>query len=76
MFRKNNAEAKSEADEQLLNKPQLTEMGLGSGRHIARMSDARLMPAPVKLGRLVRWRKSDIDQWIKDGCPRCNRGPK
>lgn len=27
------------------------------------------LPKPVKLGRAVRWRKSDILQWIEQGCP-------
>jgi len=29
------------------------------------------IPAPIKLsGRLIRWRKSDMDIWIAAGCPR------
>ncbi len=26
------------------------------------------LPKPVRLGRSIRWRKDDIDQFIKDGC--------
>jgi predicted DNA-binding transcriptional regulator AlpA len=26
------------------------------------------MPAPVKLGALIRWRRTDIDAWVADGC--------
>jgi excisionase family DNA binding protein len=32
---------------------------------------AGLIPEPVKLGRTVRWRKSDIDQWLENRCPPC-----
>lgn len=40
-----------------------------SVRHIYRLSDAGRMPAPVKLGSLVRWNPTAIDTWIEQGCP-------
>ena len=36
---------------------------------VRRMSDRGSMPAPVRLGRAVRWRLGDIDEWIADSCP-------
>jgi predicted DNA-binding transcriptional regulator AlpA len=30
------------------------------------------MPAPNKIGRLVRWSKADIVAWVNDGCPNLN----
>ena len=42
-----------------------------STRHIYRLSDAGRMPAPVKLGSLVRWPRTSIEDWIAAGCPRC-----
>jgi excisionase family DNA binding protein len=45
-----------------------------SPRHVRRLSDSGRMPAPLKVGALVRWRREDIDQWIADDCPRCGRG--
>jgi excisionase family DNA binding protein len=27
------------------------------------------VPAPIKLGRLTRWRKDDLEAWVKAGCP-------
>jgi excisionase family DNA binding protein len=39
-----------------------------SQRHIYRMSDAGQMPAPVRLGALVRWRRQDLDAWLAGGC--------
>ena len=40
-----------------------------SARHVYRLSDAGKMPAPVKLGALVRWNRSAINLWIEQGCP-------
>ena len=40
-----------------------------SQRHVYRLSDAGKMPAPVKLGALVRWSASSIREWINAGCP-------
>lgn len=28
-----------------------------------------VIPAPVRLGRSVNWRREDIDLWIQLGCP-------
>jgi excisionase family DNA binding protein len=39
-----------------------------SPRHVYRMSDAGRMPAPVRLGALVRWRRQDLDAWQAGGC--------
>ena len=40
-----------------------------SPRHVYRLADAGRMPAPIKLGTLVRWDLEEIDRWIADGCP-------
>lgn len=40
-----------------------------SSRHVRRLADAGRMPRPIKLGSLVRWPRSVIEQWIADGCP-------
>ena len=39
-----------------------------SSRHVYRLSDAGRMPAPVRLGSLVRWRRLDVEAWIAGGC--------
>jgi excisionase family DNA binding protein len=39
-----------------------------SPRHVYRLCDAGRMPAPRKLGSLVRWDLEEIDRWIADGC--------
>lgn len=47
-----------------------------STRHVYRLSDAGKMPAPLKLGSLVRWSKTAIESWIADGCPAVRRGAR
>jgi excisionase family DNA binding protein len=39
-----------------------------SERHVYRLSDAGRMPAPRRLGALVRWSRQEIEQWIAGGC--------
>jgi excisionase family DNA binding protein len=39
-----------------------------SPRHVNRLADTSLMPAPVRLGTLVRWRAAEIESWIAGGC--------
>ena len=41
-----------------------------STRSVRRLADRGAMPAPIKIGGLVRWRADDIDCWIAEGCPR------
>ena len=41
-----------------------------SSRHVRRLADAGRMPRPVHIGRLVRWLRADVDQWLAAGCPR------
>jgi excisionase family DNA binding protein len=40
-----------------------------STRHVYRLTDAGRMPAPVRLGALIRWRRAEIEEWIAAGCP-------
>jgi len=30
-------------------------------------------PAPVRLGGAVRWRRSELAEWIASGCPRVRK---
>lgn len=39
-----------------------------SKRHVHRLADGGKMPAPVKLGALVRWDRNRIEAWISGGC--------
>src|SRR5262249_46975255 len=42
-----------------------------SPRHVYRMSDAGHLPAPVRMGALVRWSRQTIEDWIDGGCKPC-----
>jgi excisionase family DNA binding protein len=54
---------------ELLHVQAVAEMLGASTRHIYRLSDAGRMPAPVKLGALVRWPRRAVVDWIAAGCP-------
>ncbi len=52
----------------LLNVRQVALLFGCSTRHVYRLTDAGRMPAPVRLGNLLRWRRDDIQAWIDCGC--------
>jgi excisionase family DNA binding protein len=39
-----------------------------SPRHVFRLCGSGRLPAPVKLGGLVRWSRDEIESWIAGGC--------
>ena len=41
-----------------------------SGRSIDRWRDSGVIPGGLRVGRLIRWRKRDIHEWLDAGCPR------
>lgn len=34
---------------------------------------AGVMPAPIRLGRSRRWRREELEEWIRSGCPDLNK---
>ena len=44
-----------------------------STRHVRRLAAIGRIPRPIKLGTLLRWLKTDIDQWMTAGCPHCGK---
>ena len=44
------------------------KLGGCSIRHVRRLYDSGKMPAPIKLGALIRFRRAEIDAWIAGGC--------
>lgn len=40
-----------------------------SVRTVRRMDSAGKLPAPVRVGGSVRWRKADVAAWVTAGCP-------
>ena len=63
----------AESSAKLLDVNQVAEMLGCSQRHVYRLSDAGRMPAPVRLGSLVRWSAAALRQWIDAGCPNCRK---
>jgi len=60
----------NEAKEKLLTAKAVSEMLSLSKRQIFRMRSAGLICSPVKVGAgAIRWRSSDIEEWISMGCP-------
>lgn len=54
---------------EMLDVNDVADMLCCSAKHVHRLRDAGKMPMPLKLGALVRWRKADILDWIRAGCP-------
>jgi hypothetical protein len=41
-----------------------------STRHLRRLVDTGKCPAPLRLGKCLRWSRVTAERWIADGCPR------
>lgn len=52
---------------------QLAIMLQVSKRTLFRMRSAGRLPAPLRVGGVVRWRLQDVQNWIANGCPSQNR---
>jgi excisionase family DNA binding protein len=62
--------AQSHCPEVLLVDPTGAAAMLGiSKRHLEDLTAEGGLPAPVKLGRSVRYSVETLRQWVKDGCP-------
>lgn len=60
----------TQVTEKLLTAQAIAERLSLSKRAIFRMRSAGLICSPVKVGAgAIRWRQSDIEQWIALGCP-------
>ncbi len=59
---------------ELITAVQLAEMLNISERTLYRLKSSHQLPKPISLGGSVRWRISDIRNWIAEGClPPANR---
>lgn len=45
-----------------------------SAKTVYRLTDRGAIPKPIRLGGMIRWRRTDIEQWIADRCPRSSSG--
>lgn len=56
---------------ELIDKETVKEMlGGCSIKHLDRLADSGRMPGKIKIGALVRFRRTEISEWISRGCPR------
>ena len=59
-----------DAEDETFDVPDLARMFKCSISHIYTMRDAKKLPRSLKLGQLIRWRRSVIRSWMAAGCPR------
>lgn len=60
----------------LLDVATVSEMLGCSTRTVYRLADGGKMPAPLKLGTLVRWSKATVEEWIACGCKPIRTGAR
>jgi len=53
----------------LITVEEFAELMRTSVRSIWRWNSAHSLPKPVRVGRAVRWRREEVMEWIKAGCP-------
>ena len=55
---------------ELMTVPEVAETCSISVETVRRLTDSGAMPKPVRLGRAVRYRRRELLEWIKNGCPK------
>ena len=55
-------------NQELLTVPEVAEICGISPESVRRLTDRGAMPRPVRLGRSVRYRRTEIKGWIAEGC--------
>ena len=63
------ATTKEKNNDRLLSLEQVADILAVSRRTVYRFRDSGFMPPAIKLGRMLRWRESEIQEWITAGCP-------
>jgi len=67
------AEARLEHLRELLSAAEAAEVAGVAKRSWWRYVSSGKAPAPVRLGGAVRWRRSELAEWIQAGCPRVRK---
>jgi excisionase family DNA binding protein len=62
------------SDAALLDVREVAKLLKCSTRHVYRLCDINNMPHPLRLGSLVRWSRTTIENWIANGCPSNQKG--
>jgi len=66
-------EARLEHLRELLTAAEAAEVAGVAKRSWWRYVSSGRAPAPVRLGGAVRWRRSELAEWIQAGCPRVRK---
>jgi excisionase family DNA binding protein len=53
----------------LMTAEELSKLLQVSERTVWRLNSGHEIPKPVRFGGTVRWRREEIAEWIKAGCP-------
>lgn len=64
---------KEKENSRLLDSDQAATLLSVSKRHLHRLRDSGAIPAPIRLGRSVRWDRQQLEAWIAKGCPSKNQ---
>lgn len=54
----------------LLTVKQVASLVQLSSRAIWRLRSKGWIPNPIQVGGAVRWRRTEVEDWIRDGCPK------
>jgi len=65
--------AEGSAQPALMDSNEVAEFLSCSRRTVRRLADSGRMPAPVRLGGLLRWNRQALLDWLAEGCPTCRR---
>ncbi len=55
----------------MITKVEFAEILNISVRSLQRKMNRGELPAPIKIGKTLRWIRSTIQDWIDNGCPKC-----
>jgi excisionase family DNA binding protein len=58
------------SDAQLLKIGDVCQLLKISKRSVWRLISAGQFLPPVRVGRSVRWRRAEVEEWVKKGCPK------
>jgi len=64
------ANSKPRLANELISASQLADLLSVSERTLYRLKSIGQLPVPIVLGGSVRWRLTEIREWIAQGCPR------
>ncbi|MCA9319405.1 MAG: helix-turn-helix domain-containing protein [Planctomycetes bacterium] len=70
------APAALSADPVLLTSEDLTRLLQVSKTTLYSLRQRAGFPAPVKIGRSIRWPRHSVEDWIREGCPSVARASR